>query len=1405
MCDLSGPASTTGGCQRRTRNAGAVCAPQVHGCMPEAVCNGVAGTCPPQISLPGIIYEDPAKHVRLLLPDGSTADSEMAVVPSIDTVAISYDDFRVQCGELQLRMGVIPDGDCDVARVSQDVGRAFGQDFVAPPRGSFVAIHQPVATPIRLVYASAGADTLTPEDTVMLARNAVAGTVTLSPGADLAQAVAPGTATVSSAFVDVELRCEHAVSLRAVVFVDSWGAQSYFAAPAAAVVHGWHTVSARADANRTDAGFDWTNVAGVAFAHSGGADAAIDGVLALSVRSVLLRTRAQAAPCFSIPILPVVGNGTVRAALYAAYPRAAETAAYRAAFADAPVDVTPLYDFEQTKFLPGAVLSLEVQLPSTATVAEVSLECHDGHRLAAGVIDTQPAAGHGWTLVQVVVRSGHLTASASAQSFQRVQAVVVVLRGVNSSNVSAVDVGRVRLILGTHCAHMFERVATSSAELFVESSLDSTGGGGLVLTAAPRSAVLNMPGSSVEHVSGAWLNLDLSTWFDEDCSCFPSAAMEVVVSTQSGLALTSVALLEAASGHGLIVNFTAPNVEASRVTLRASLLSESAVVVGPPAAWQNLNTLHVERVLPSSGDGRGQLTIHSLRVVRVDVPCVDSTTLSQEKRPSGAVAIGSVPVSLGVEDVESGHLREVTGLAALDEAENVWQGSWTDNAPGYNMSYLSAASLRGPRPLVVSIGSSLGPTGNVIAGLGVFKAENGSQGVATARDAVSGDALWHATLPGGFTPLHVIESMSDDYTGSTSSVPDVLRRRLGASTAVDDRHGSAARRLAASVDSECPVGWTAAADSANRCFAPLYGLNTFIGARDTCQALGGDLATPKSAVEHDQLVALMAPPGKPYAATTFYIGLVLVNGVHMWVDGEIESTVPVVWDAGEPLSSDRCAVVVAGSVRAAPCDTVAASACEFHTQSHDSCSPGWELRGDRCYRLDNTGRHWHAGVDVCEALGGIGASIHSVEQHRQAQSVGWRGVDSWRESWLGGHDLYGEGYFRWLDQTPFDYALWGLGELNGGTYENCLFMRAEERGGFGDFYCLLEPIASMCYYPEACRTAPKHMRCQNGGQCVALQTLRMGVSCVCPLGFAGILCQRKCTPGLDTDGDGVDDCEDHCPFDPDVFITTDLDYDGVYDCPLHGCPANSGPPVDLDGDGQLECSPCPDGGTLVMDDPTKCFVPMSSYYYPWDAVRDCRIKYGLSATLPIVASHYQNKLLVQMLSINGYGAAYLGVYVHSHKVAWFDGSVADDNTFANWDAINPTPGYFQVGHDSIWRTNSAPSGAICEVKLVDNDPCPNGWRVLGTQEKCIYVSTDIKPWSTAKESCLAMGSDLLSIHSVQEQNYLEALTNGHSMWIGLSYGDVDAYTWTDGTPLDFEAWGPGQPNDPSTLSVRVLG
>ncbi|XP_045570344.1 macrophage mannose receptor 1 isoform X4 [Salmo salar] len=95
--------------------------------------------------------------------------------------------------------------------------------------------------------------------------------------------------------------------------------------------------------------------------------------------------------------------------------------------------------------------------------------------------------------------------------------------------------------------------------------------------------------------------------------------------------------------------------------------------------------------------------------------------------------------------------------------------------------------------------------------------------------------------------------------------------------------------------------------------------------------------------------------------------------------------------------------------------------------------------------------------------------------------------------------------------------------------------------------------------------------------------------------------------------------------------------------------------------------------------------------------------------------------------------------------------------------------------------------------------CHEGWYPVGSRDFCFKFFTvpraDEKTWFEARDFCRVIGGDLLSIHSSTDLQSMHHVRGGTS-WIGLSAQDPNAgYAWTDGSPLSFQHWMEGEPNN----------
>lgn len=105
-----------------------------------------------------------------------------------------------------------------------------------------------------------------------------------------------------------------------------------------------------------------------------------------------------------------------------------------------------------------------------------------------------------------------------------------------------------------------------------------------------------------------------------------------------------------------------------------------------------------------------------------------------------------------------------------------------------------------------------------------------------------------------------------------------------------------------------------------------------------------------------------------------------------------------------------------------------------------------------------------------------------------------------------------------------------------------------------------------------------------------------------------------------------------------------------------------------------------------------------------------------------------------------------------------------------------------------------------QVKLQRGD-CPMFW--YSFNGRCYKYTSTHSTWADAELHCVSEGVNLVSIHSLEEENFVKILiknfdhTEGHT-WIGLS--DIhkeDRWMWSDGCAVGFYFWRVSEPNNGS--------
>ncbi|XP_041665724.1 ladderlectin-like [Cheilinus undulatus] len=102
-----------------------------------------------------------------------------------------------------------------------------------------------------------------------------------------------------------------------------------------------------------------------------------------------------------------------------------------------------------------------------------------------------------------------------------------------------------------------------------------------------------------------------------------------------------------------------------------------------------------------------------------------------------------------------------------------------------------------------------------------------------------------------------------------------------------------------------------------------------------------------------------------------------------------------------------------------------------------------------------------------------------------------------------------------------------------------------------------------------------------------------------------------------------------------------------------------------------------------------------------------------------------------------------------------------------------------------------------DFKLQRGD-CPMFW--YSFNGGCYKYVATAKTWAKASLNCEEQRSGLVSIHSMEEQNFVTALIRRFdpsegSTWIGLTDIGIDGYwIWSNGKRVTFTFWRDGEPN-----------
>ncbi|KAM4528248.1 uncharacterized protein PAE49_000185 [Odontesthes bonariensis] len=235
-------------------------------------------------------------------------------------------------------------------------------------------------------------------------------------------------------------------------------------------------------------------------------------------------------------------------------------------------------------------------------------------------------------------------------------------------------------------------------------------------------------------------------------------------------------------------------------------------------------------------------------------------------------------------------------------------------------------------------------------------------------------------------------------------------------------------------------------------------------------------------------------------------------------------------------------------------------------------------------------------------------------------------------------------------------------------------------------------------------------------------------------------------------------------------------------------------------------SPCPDGYVSWYMNCYKLVEEPAT----WDAaLAACKEQGGDLASIDMS----YDQAFVAGVVLQGKADAWIGLRrKEDGSYMWTDGWPV---FFTQWGPGEPSnikdEGCVSM-HASIWfhgtwndTTCDQAKPYICKISSEKPPPthspgdgkCLPFWAPYGRHCYFVYDGKEGFSWPDARHYCQSIRTELVSIHSRAEQEFLRKLnyTKHHNVWIGLTRDRNFGWGWTDKTSLGFLNWAPGEPNE----------